>query len=105
MSVNGHRTVEFIELLELLNGRYPKGAKIRIVLDNHSAKLSRKLQAFLEKMPDRFEFVFNPKQEFVDRIEQYLSMVNAEPVAFRWRAVYGNTVSTVRAGRRWVTVS
>jgi transposase len=108
-----HRTVEFIELLELLDARYPKGAKIRIVLDNHSAHISRELQAFLETMPDRFEFVFTPKhgswlnmveiffakmansmlrsiraaskQEFIDRIEQYLSMVNAEPVVFRWK--------------------
>ncbi len=108
-----HRTAEFIELLTLLDERYPKGAKIRIVLDNHSAHTSRELRAFLETMPDRFEFVFTPKhgswlnmveiffakmansmlrsiraaskQELIDRIEQYLRMVNAEPVVFRWK--------------------
>jgi transposase len=108
-----HRTAEFIELLRLLDERYPKGAKIRIVLDNHSAHTSRELQAFLEERPGRFEFVFTPKhgswlnmveiffakmansmlrgiradskQEFIDRIEQYLNMVNAEPVVFRWK--------------------
>lgn len=108
-----HRTVEFIELLDLLDDRYPKGATIRIVLDNHSAHTSRELKAFLEQKPGRFEFVFTPKhgswlnmveiffakmtnsmlrgiraaskQEFVDRIEQYLKMVNAEPVVFRWK--------------------
>ena len=108
-----HRTVEFIELLKLLDERYPKGFKIRIVLDNHSAHTLRELMAFLETMPDRFEFIFTPKhgswlnmveiffakmansmlrsiraaskQELIDRIEQYLTMVNAEPVVFRWK--------------------
>ena len=108
-----HRTREFIEFLELLNTRYRQGAKIRVVLDNHSAHISRELKAFLDTMPGRFELVFTPKhgswlnmveiffakmsksmlrrirveskQELIDRITQYLSMVNAEPVVFRWK--------------------
>jgi transposase len=108
-----HRTVEFIEFLEVLDQRYPKDAKIRVVLDNHSAHKSVKLQAYLEGKPGRFEFVFTPKhgswlnivetffakmantmlrgirvaskQELVERIEAYLAMTNAEPVAFRWK--------------------
>jgi transposase len=108
-----HRTVEFIEFLELLNGAYALDKKIRIVLDNHSSHVSKQLQEYLLSRPNRFEFVFTPKhgswlnlievffakmantmlrgirvaskQQLIDRIEQYLAKVNEHPVVFRWK--------------------
>jgi transposase len=109
---NRHRTLEFKEFLEMLDQRYPKNARIRIVLDNHSAHKSAELQKYLQAKPDRFEFVFTPKhgswlnivetffakmtnsvlrgirvkskQELIERIEKYIAMINADPVIFRW---------------------
>jgi transposase len=108
-----HRTVEFIEFLELLNGAYALDKKIRIVLDNHSSHVSKQLQEYLLTRPNRFEFIFTPKhgswlnlievffakmantmlrgirvaskQQLIDRIEQYLAKVNEQPVVFRWK--------------------
>jgi transposase len=75
-----------------------------VVLDNHSAHLSRETRAYLAKAPNRFEFVFTPthgswlnliesffgkmaktllrgirvksKEELKTRIEMYLREVN-----------------------------
>jgi transposase len=55
-----HRSAEFIEFLRLLDARYPAEARIRLVLDNHSAHLSRETRTFLGTRPNRFEFTFNP---------------------------------------------
>ena len=40
---------------------YPAGARIRLVLDNHSAHVSKETRACLATMANRFEFVFTPK--------------------------------------------
>src|SRR5664279_402072 len=42
-----HRSVEFTSLLSDLDARYPPECTIRIILDNHSAHLSKEMQAFL----------------------------------------------------------
>ena len=108
-----HRSREFIEFLRLLDARYPAEARIRLVLDNHSAHISRETRAFLDTRPNRFEFIFTPthgswlnliesffgkmartllrgirvksKEELKTRIEMYLREVNEEPVIFRWK--------------------
>jgi transposase len=108
-----HRSREFIEFLQVAHARYPATARIRIVLDNHSAHISRETQAYLATLPNRFEFIFTPKHgswlnlveaffskmartlfrgiraaskdEMKARIELYLQEVNAEPVVFRWK--------------------
>jgi hypothetical protein len=36
-----HRSIEFIALLKLLDAHYPEDAIIRVVLDNHSAHISK----------------------------------------------------------------
>ncbi|MGV3123146.1 IS630 family transposase, partial [Staphylococcus chromogenes] len=56
-----HKSSDFIEFLKILDGKYPKGDKIRLVLDNHSAHTSKETRAFLATIPGRFEFVFTPK--------------------------------------------
>jgi len=108
-----HRSAEFIEFLRLADTHYPAGARIRMVLDNHSAHISRETRAFLATVPNRFEFIFTPthgswlnlvesffgkmaktllrgirvrsKAELKTRIEMYLREVNEEPVIFRWK--------------------
>jgi len=108
-----HRSAEFIEFLRLADARYPAGARIRIVLDNHSAHISKETRAFLATLPNRFEFTFTPKHgswlnliesffgkmartllrgirvasadELRARIELYLKEVNETPVVYRWK--------------------
>ncbi len=108
-----HRSREFIEFLDLLDGRYPEERVIRIVLDNHSAHVSKETQRYLLSRPKRFHFVFTPKhgswlnliesffskiarsflrhiqvdskQELVARIYQGIEEINKDPVLFRWR--------------------
>src|SRR6202163_3895513 len=108
-----HVSVDFIALLGRLDAEYPAEAKIRVLLDNHSAHISRETQAYLGLHPQRFEFVFTPKhgswlgivenmfskiartmlrgirvaseQEVIDRIHLYFMEINADPVIFRDR--------------------
>jgi transposase len=108
-----HRSAEFIEFLKLADAHYPAGARIRLVLDNHSAHISKETRAFLGTRPNRFEFTFTPKhgswlnliesffgkmaktllrgirvasaEELKTRIELYLKEVNETPVVFRWK--------------------
>lgn len=108
-----HRSKEFVEFLGILDDKYPKDWKIRMVLDNHSAHISKETQKYLKNNPDRFEFVFTPKhgswlnliemffskiarsflrhirvqskEELVERIYQGIELINREPVIFRWR--------------------
>ena len=56
-----HRSVEFIALLSRLDERYPPEAVIRVVLDNHSAHISKETMAYLASRPGRFEYVHTPK--------------------------------------------
>ena len=108
-----HRSAEFIEFLKMADAHYPTGARIRIVLDNHSAHISKETRRFLATLPNRFEFTFTPKHgswlnlvesffgkmaktllrgirvasadELKARIELYLKEVNETPVVFRWK--------------------
>jgi transposase len=107
-----HKSSDFIEFLKILDAKYPKGEKIRLILDNHSAHTSKETRGFLETKPDRFEFVFTPthgswlnmiesffskmtrqmlkgirvssKEELEKRIYQYFAEINEDPVVFRW---------------------
>ena len=56
-----HASADFIALLGKLDAGYPAQAKIRVLLDNHSAHISKETQAYLGLHPQRFEFVFTPK--------------------------------------------
>ena len=108
-----HKSKDFIKFLKILDSKYPKEEKIRLILDNHSAHISKETQKFLETMPNRFEFVFTPKhaswlnmiesffskmtrqmlrgirvsskKELAERIYKYFDEVNEVPVVFRWK--------------------
>ena len=108
-----HRSVEFTSLLSDLDARYPPECTIRIILDNHSAHLSKETQAFLSKHPNRFQYVLTPKHgswlnivetlfgkmartflrhirvqsldELKTRILKGVAEINAAPVVHRWK--------------------
>lgn len=108
-----HRSAEFIEFLKLADAHYPAGARIRVVLDNHSAHISKETRSFLATLPNRFEFTFTPvhgswlnliesffskmartllrgirvtsADELKARIELYLKEINETPAVFRWK--------------------
>lgn len=108
-----HKSADFIAFLKKLDAAYAETQKIRLVLDNHSAHISKETRSYLETNPQRFVFVFTPthgswlnlienqfskmtrtmlreirvgsKQELIDRIHQYFEEINADPVVSRWK--------------------
>jgi len=108
-----HRSVEFTALLNDLDVRYPADCTIRIILDNHSAHISKETQSFLAAHPNRFQYVLTPKhgswlnivetlfgkmartflrhirvrswEELKTRILQGIAEINAAPIVHRWK--------------------
>ena len=108
-----HSSMEYIEFLKLLDDKYPKGDKIRIVLDNLKVHTSEATRKYLATVPGRFEFVFTPKhgswlnmvegffskmtrqmlrgirvkskEELTNRIYRYFAEINEEPIVFHWK--------------------
>lgn len=108
-----HTSKEYIEFLKLLDSKYPKEDKIRLVLDNLKVHTSEETKKYLATVPGRFDFVFTPKhgswlnlvegffskltrqtlkgirvktkEELVKRIYKYFDEVNAEPVIYHWK--------------------
>src|SRR4026208_1371 len=81
-----HRSREFIEFLKLLDTAYPARTAIKLILDNHSAHISREPTAWLATRPaGRFEFTFTPKHgSWLNLIEGFFSKF-ARPVLRRIR--------------------
>jgi len=107
-----HRSIEFIGLLKTMDAYYAPEAVIRLVLDNHSAPISKETLAFLATRPGRFEYVHTPKHgswlnliecvfskmartflrhirvasldELKTRILKGIDEMNQMPVVFRW---------------------
>jgi transposase len=70
-----HRSREFIEFLKLLDAAYPAATAIKLILDNHSAHISRETKTWLATRPiHRFEFTFTPKHgSWLNLIEGFFS--------------------------------
>jgi transposase len=70
-----HRSKEFIEFLKLLDAAYPASTAIKLILDNHSAHISKETKAWLEtRSAGRFEFTFTPKHgSWLNLIEGFFS--------------------------------
>jgi len=108
-----HRSREFIALLRRLDAHYPSNAVIRIVLDNHSAHISKETMTYLASRPGRFDYIHTPKHgswlnlvesvfskmarsflrhirvasldELKQRILKGIDEMNAHPVRFQWK--------------------
>ena len=70
-----HRSREFIEFLQLLDAAYPAHTAIKLILDNHSAHISKETKAWLASQPvGRFEFTFTPKHgSWLNLVEGFFS--------------------------------
>jgi len=70
-----HRSCEFIEFLKLLDAAYPAHTAIKLILDNHSAHISKETRAWLADQPERrFEFTFTPKHgSWLNLVEGFFS--------------------------------
>jgi transposase len=108
-----HRSREFIGFLKKLDAAYPSDTAIRLILDNHSAHVSKETRKWLATQREgRFSFVFTPKHgswlnlvegffskmarsvlrhirvaskgELKQRIMAYLDDLNREPVVHTW---------------------
>ena len=114
-----HRSREFVEFLKLLDAAYPARTAIKVILDNHSAHISKETKAWLAAQPaSRFEFTFTPKhgswlnlvegffsklarsvlrhirvtskQELKERIMATIDGINQHPVVHTWSYKLGN---------------
>src|SRR6478736_5875756 len=70
-----HRSREFIEFLKLLDTAYPASTAIKLILDNHSAHISRETRDWLATRPaGRFDFTFTPKHgSWLNLVEGFFS--------------------------------
>jgi transposase len=70
-----HRSREFIEFLKVLDAAYPAHTAIRLILDNHSAHISKETKAWVATRPaHRFQFTFTPKHgSWLNLIEGFFS--------------------------------
>lgn len=108
-----HRSSEFISLLKEMDAYYPAESTIRIILDNHSAHISKETMKYLSSRPGRFLYVHTPKhgswlnlvetlfgkmtrtflkhirvnskQELKERILLGIKEINDSPVVHRWK--------------------
>jgi transposase len=108
-----HRSREFVLLLKALDNYYPKNCIIRLILDNHSAHISKETMRYLASRPNRFIYVHTPthgswlnlietffskisrtflkhirvesKQELKERILKGIEEINSEPVVHAWK--------------------
>lgn len=108
-----HRSCEFVSLLKELDDYYPAQTIISVVLDNHSAHISKETMKYLATRPGRFLYVHtskhgswlnlvetlfgkmartflkhirvSSKQELKKRIMLGIEEINASPVIHRWK--------------------
>ena len=107
-----HKSSDFIEFLKQVDSKIAPDKKIRFLLDNHSAHISKETKGFLLTKANRFEFCFTPvhgswlnivetffskmarsffrgmrvgsKEELIQRIYAYIDIVNKYPVVHKW---------------------
>ena len=70
-----HRSREFVGFLRQLDAAYPVDTAIRLILDNHSAHISKETKAWVAAHREgRFAFVFTPKHgSWLNLIEGFFS--------------------------------
>jgi transposase len=72
-----HRSREFISLLKDIDRYYPEPWTIRLILDNHSAHISKETMDYLATRPNRFVYVHTPKHgSWLNLIETFFSKIS-----------------------------
>lgn len=112
--VDRHRSRAFVDCLKLLDAHDPTDKTIRVVLDHHSAHISKETRSDLASVANRFEWIFTPKHgswlnlidtcfgkmartmlrgmrvasqaELKRRIKKYRTELNEAPVIFRLKS-------------------
>lgn len=102
-----------MEFLQLLDSKYPKEDKIRLVLGNLKVHISEETRKYFATVLERFEFEFTPRhgpwlnivegffsrltrqsligirvitiKELVERIYKYFEELNESPVVYHWK--------------------
>ena len=72
-----------IEFLKLLDAAYPASTAIKLILDNHSAHISRETRAWLPGTPgrqSRFDFTFTPKARLLAQPDRRLLLPEVRPL-------------------------
>ena len=94
-----HRSREFVEFLGRLDAAYPAATAIEIILDNHSAHISRETKTWLAARPEgRFQLVFTPKHgSWLNLIEGFFAKA-ARSVPARGELY---TTGAISAGNRY----
>ena len=100
--------------LQDLDAYYPPDSTIRLILDNHSAHISKETRAYLATRPNRFKYVLTPthgswlnivetlfgkmtrtflrqirvksREELKARILLGIAEINEMPIVHRWKA-------------------
>ncbi len=72
-----HRSRQFVGFLKKIDGAYPTDIAIKLILDNHSAHVSKETKAWLATRPEgRFSFVFTPKHgSWLNLVEGFFSKI------------------------------
>jgi transposase len=98
-----HRSREFIDFLKLVDAAYPTHTAIRLILDNHSAHISKETKAWLATRPaGRFEFIFTPKHgSWLNLVEGFFSKLVAPSCATS--ASHPNRNSRIASWLPWIT--
>ena len=74
-----HNSKDYIEFLKILDNKYPKGDKIRLVLDNLKVHTSEETRKYLATVPGRFDFVFTPKHgSWLNMVEGFFSKMTKQ---------------------------
>ena len=107
-----HKSIDFIGFLKQVDSKIDPSKKIRLLLDNHSAHVSKETMRYLSTEGNRFELTFTPKhgswlnivetffskmtrsflrgirvsskEELVSRIYSFIDIVNKYPVVHKW---------------------
>ena len=76
---DSHKSSGFIQFLQKLDGKYPEGDIIRLILDNHSVHTSKETMAYLKTRPKRFQFIFTPKHgSWLNMIEGFFGKMTRQ---------------------------
>ncbi len=111
--VERHCSREFVAFLKQLDAAYPPETRIHLILDNHSAHVSKETRVYVASTANRFDFTFTPKHgswlnlaesffgkvartllrgirvdskdELKQRISHYIDRLNEEPTVNQWQ--------------------